>query len=131
MCRRLSDINEISRYLKSGLVPGAGLLEQCGLRPLVNYRRPAYHRAFFCLYQSRMSILTINLLVRLSHFIWLLLICLAHLLSLHIASTASVISYPNMWICLLRGKSGIDIYGTAFGLPELGKFRREKSSARA
>lgn len=54
------------------------------------------------------SILTINLLLHLFHFIWLLLICLAHLVSLNIVSVTFVLSIVDRWIYVSRGKSDID-----------------------
>lgn len=55
-----------------------------------------------------MSILTINLLLHLFQFIWLLLICLAHLVSLNIASVTYVLSIADRWIYVPRGKSDVD-----------------------
>ena len=63
-----------------------------------------------------MSILTINLLLHLFHFIWLLLICLAHLVSLNIASVTYVLSIADRWIYVPRGKSDIDVWVAAFSL---------------
>lgn len=63
-----------------------------------------------------MSILTINLLLHLFHFIWLLLICLAHLVSLNIASVTYVLSIADGWIYVPRGKSDIDVWVAAFSL---------------
>lgn len=74
-------------------------------------------RSFACIkVEVMMSILTINLLLHLFHFIWLLLICLAHLVSLNIASVTYVLSIADWWIYVPRGKSDIDVWVAAFSL---------------
>lgn len=61
-----------------------------------------------------MIILTINHLLHLFHFIWLLLFCLAHLVSLNIAFGTFVLSIANKCIYVPRSKSDINVWVAAF-----------------